>query len=177
MSSQGESPIWASVREREVPRDDEMVSPVAEVASVLQRLHEQRLASNDETLRVREEGLRALAGQAVLTIQLEQALETYGDRLVEAGMKQVQRHLRVIKDQMLDALAAAGLEVGVPLGQPFDAVVDAVHVEGWRHDERFDAEVVAEVREPIVRSGGRVVHQGRVVMGAPPTRTEGESQE
>jgi hypothetical protein len=73
----------------------------------------------------------------------------------------------VLKDQMLDALRASGLEVDVPLGEAFERVADAVHVDGWRHESRFNAEVVAEVSEPIVRAGGVLVRLGRVVMGAP----------
>ena len=99
--------------------------------------------------------------------QFSAALERYQAELTHIGLARVHRHLRVLKDQMLDALRASGLEIDVPLGQSFEQVAEAVHVDGWRHEAQFTGEVVAEVSEPIVRAGGALIRLGRVVMGAP----------
>ena len=163
----GKFPDWSAFAEREVPVAVEFLSPAAEAASLLQLYQSSLAAAGIRRDEVQSAGLRALAQQAVFVFQLEAALERYQADLIQASLPRVHRHLRVLKDQMLDALTAFGLEIDVPRGKPFEDVADLVHVDGWRHHEQFTAEVVAEVTEPIVKSGGALVRLGRVVMGAP----------
>jgi hypothetical protein len=167
MSPSDDVPGWDAFTVRDVPEGPELVSPASEVAALLQRYHADLARARDEIAAASRAGLESLAEQAVLVVQLAAALERYESLLQQASLGLVHRHLRVLKDQMMSAIAAAGLEIVVPLGRPFDEVADRVHVDGWRHREEFAAEVVAEVVEPIVMSGGALVRAGRVVMGAP----------
>ena len=160
-------PDWSKFSEREVHVEPELLSPAAEAASLLQFLHDSLRAAGVTRDEVQSAGLRALAQQAVFVFQLEAALQRYQPNLAEGPLVRIHRHLRVLKDQMLDALAGFGLDIDVPRGRSFDDVADLVHVDGWRHHEQFTSEVVAEVTEPIVKFGGAVVRLGRVVMGAP----------
>lgn len=160
-------PDWAVFGPREVPGEVELLSPAAEAAGLLQLYHGDLAAARQQQEDVRMAGLRALAQQAVFAFQFGAALERYQPELTQGTLLRAHRHLRVLKDQMLDALRAAGLEIEVPLGQSFEQVADAVHVDGWRHESRFTSEVVAEVSEPIVKAGGALIRLGRVVMGAP----------
>ena len=168
MLSSDKFPDWSLFKEREVPFEVELLSPASEVAALLQRYRTDVDAAEQNVEGVRNEGLAGLAQQAVFVIQLAAALDRYESDLKQASLTRVHRHLRVLKDQMLDALSSAGLEVVIPIGKPFDEVADSVHVEGWRHHEDFSSEVVAEVLEPIVKYRGALVRLGRVVMGAPP---------
>jgi hypothetical protein len=160
-------PDWNAFAEREAPVEAELLSPAAATASLLQLYHDSMrdaAAGRDE---VQSAGLRALAQQAVFVFQLDTALQRYQPNLSEGPLVRIHRHLRVLKDQMMDALTSFGLEIDVPRSRPFEEIAELVHVDGWRHHEQFTAEVVAEVTEPIVKFGGVVVRLGRVVMGAP----------
>ncbi len=168
MSSLDKLPDWSVFSQREVSFDVDLLSPASEVASVLQK---SRIALDEawtEVDNVRREGLEALAQQAVLVVQLAAVLERYASEYAQASLTRVYRSLHIIKDQMLDELQRAGLEIIVPLGRPFDEIAHLANVDGWRHHESFSAEVVAEVVEPIVTYRGELVRLGRVVMGAPP---------
>lgn len=160
-------PDWSLFTEREVPVQAELLSPAAEAASLLQLYHDSLKDAASRRDEIQSAGLRALAQQAVFVFQLEAALQRYQPNLAEGPLLRIHRHLRVLKDQMLDALTAFGLEIDAPRGRSFEEVAELVHVDGWRHHEQFTAEVVAEVTEPIVKFGGAVVRLGRVVMGAP----------
>ena len=168
MSSLDEFPDWDAFSEREVPFDVELLSPASEVAAILRRRQAALDKAQQAVERIRKQGLMALAEQAVLVIQLAATIERYAPDLAQASLTKVHRSLRIIKDQMLAALADAGLEIEVPTGKPFDEVERWVNVDGWRHHESFSGEVVAEVVEPIVLYQGVLLRQGRVVMGAPP---------
>lgn len=167
MSSSDEPLDWGAFAERPVPVEEDVLSPASELAALLQ-LHRADLdAAQEEGRQSRADGLARLARQAVLVFQLESALSRYKDQLEGASFGGVHRHLRVLKDQMRDALREAEIEIIDPTGRPFDDVVDKVEVEGWRHGPQFEAEVVAQVAEPLVMHDGALLRPGRVVMGAP----------
>jgi hypothetical protein len=167
MSSSADLPGWETFALRDAPEAVDILSPASEVAALLQRYRAEVDQATSAASGAERRGLEALAEQAVLAAQLASALERYAAQLKDAGLERVHRHLRVIKDQMFAACAAAGLDLIVPLGASFDEVADLVHVEGWRHRDEFTAEVVAEVVEPIIKHGGTLLRHGRVVMGAP----------
>lgn len=167
MSSSADLPGWEAFALRDAPESVDLLSPSSEVGGLLQRYRAEIDRATAAASEAKRDGLEALASQAVLTVQLASALDRYAGQLKDAGLERVHRHLRVLKDQMLAACAAAGVEIRVPLGAPFDEVADLVHVAGWRHRDEFTAEVVAEVIEPIVTHAGTLLRPGRVVMGAP----------
>ena len=187
MSSLGNFPDWSVFSEREeVVLDTELVSPAAEVAALLRRrqaaLHEAQQAIAQE----RKTWLDVLAQQAAFVTQLAVVLGRYESAITQVAtqtpesqllLKRSYQALRIVKDQMLDALLQAGLEIEEPLGKGYDEVAEAVRVDGWLHRKEFTSEVVAEVREPIVRYSGVVVHMGCVVMGAPLEEEEFSEQE
>ncbi len=125
---------------------------------------------------MQRQGLEALAQQAVFVVQMESALAQYESALAQGTLKRIHRHFRVLKDQMMDALKQAGLEVIVPLGKSFEEAADWVHVQGWRHHKDFPSELVAEVLEPVVIYQGRLIRQGRVIMGAPSEGSEHKNE-
>lgn len=168
MSSLDKLPDWSAFSKREVPFDVELLSPASEAAALLQRSQVALDEAWKEVDNVRKEGLEALAQQAVLVVQLAAVLERYAPEYAQASMTKAYRSLRIIKDQMLDELQRAGLEIVVPHGKAFDEIAHLANIDGWRHHESFSAEVVAEVIEPIVTYRGELVRLGRVVMGAPP---------
>jgi hypothetical protein len=168
MSSSAELPDWSAFAERPVLEEPGLLSPASEMAAVLQQYHADLEAVRQDVEAVRRDGLTALARQASFVVQLAAALTRYESIIAQASLKPVHRHLRVIKDQMLDALREAGLEIVEPLGKPYREVSELVQVEGWRHHADFASEVVAEALEPIVSFRGVLVRPGRVVMGAPP---------
>ena len=167
MSSLDKFPDWSVFSEREVPFDVELLSPAAEVVAVLQGSQAALDEARQEVKDVRREYLEALAQQAVLVVQLAAVLDRYAPDYTQASLAKVHRSLRIVKDQMLDELGRAGLEIIIPIGKAFDEVAHSVNVDGWRHHEDFSSEVVAEVVEPIVTYRGDLVRPGRVVMGAP----------
>lgn len=158
---------WDAFKERDVPVNVELISPAAEVASLLQGIGSMLSDTQQCIDDARDADLQALACQGVLVVQLASALEFHESEFNENSLQKTFRHFRVIKDQMLEAIEQAGLQVFVPLGEEFDKIADDVHVVGWRHNEAFESEQVVEVIEPIVRKNGRLIHMGRVVMGAP----------
>ena len=167
MSSSDELLDWSRFKKRQEPFPVEILSPASEVAALLQRTSAEVDAARRQTAEADHRGRVALAGQAVLTFQLAAAIELYREDLEGAALTRAHRHFRVLKDQMLDGLRTAGLEIEDPLGRSFDEVADAVHVDGWRHGREFAGEQVAEVLEPIVTDGDQILRLGRVIMGAP----------
>lgn len=160
------APSWAEFRER-AALAVELHSPAAELAAVLQRYREDLDAAANAGVESREQGLRALADQAALVVELEAMIGRYEPQLVQASLEAVHRALRILKDRMLDQIAAAGLEVVRLAGASAADVIDLVEVQCWRHGDEFATEVVAEELEAAVRLDGVVLHSGRVVMGAP----------
>jgi molecular chaperone GrpE (heat shock protein) len=167
-------PDWDYFSERPDALGEDLLSPAAEMAATVQLFRADLETAGQRLIEARGEGLKALAEQAVLVAQLTAALELYEPDFTQAALKKPYRHLRVLKDQMLDELRRAGLTVVDPLGQPFDEVAALVQVIGWRHHERYNAEVVAEVMESIVTCEGELVRPGRVIMGAPPQEAQPE---
>ena len=164
MSCSDRYPDWSLFVEREVSVQGELLSPSAELSSIIQWARSEVDAAGRKGAEARAEALGALAQQAVFVAQLAGALEAY-EREFPA---RAHRHLRVLKDQMLAALGQAGIEIVDPSGKPFDEVSKSVDVIGWRQHEQYPTELVAEVIEPIVTAEGAVVRRGRVIMGAPP---------
>lgn len=184
MSSAGKFPDWSIFKEREtLPLEQEVLSPAAEVAALL-RVHyvsvtEGRQAEKEAF----QTGFAALAEQAVLVFQLEMLLQRSsssfassdsGSRLQgrQETLPRLYKSLRIIKDQMLEALTSAGIEIEIPLGKSYEEVADFVEIEHWRHQQHLAEEIVLDVYEPIIRmrqanQGLVLVRAGRVVMGAP----------
>jgi hypothetical protein len=167
MSSSDEFPNWSLFSEREQSLSVDLLAPALEVATLLQKHRAELDLAHQESEEARRAGLEALAEQAVFVIQMSGALERYEQDFIKASLVKAHRHLRVLKDQMLDTLSKAGIEAEIPLLKPFDEVAESVHIEGWRHRQEYTAEVVAEVIEPIIKHKGELVRMGRVVMGAP----------
>lgn len=158
---------WRQFSPREIPAHIEILSPSLEMVAVLQA-HQSLIAQEQQASeKATNDGLASLAQQAVFVAQFAMNLDHYKVKLEDAGLNKVYRALRIVKDQMMTAFMEAGLEVIVPLGSPFEDVIDEVEVISWHHDKKFSDEVVAEVLEPIVRAHGKLIRSGRVVMGAP----------
>jgi hypothetical protein len=158
---------WDALEFREQPQVGAVFSPAAAVESLLGRYRRDLEAAQAALTAVQDAGVQALAEQAIFVVQLASVIEAYTAQIEKADLGKIGRHFRILKDQMLDALKQAGLEVEVPLGKPYSALGNDAQIDGWRHKAEYEAEVVAEVVEPIVRQGGRLVRAGRVIMGAP----------
>ena len=162
---------WAVFRERPEPAPAEMLSPASEMATVLQRywldLDGQRAANREAVA----DAHAAAAEQAVLVFQLSALLDDNADTFADAGLDRLHRRLRVLGNQMTQAVASTGLEVIDPAGLPFAEVAEMVQVIGWRHGPEFAHEVVAETVAPIVLHDVELVRPGRVIMGAPDKET------
>lgn len=158
-------------------------SPATELADVLQRFHAALRAERGRTRNATDDALAVAVEQAGLIARLESALARHQDALAGAGLGRVHLELRVLKDQMVDALRGGGVTVEDPMGRPVAEVDDRVEAVGWRHGTEFTAEVVAEVHAPIVWYRDAVIRPGRVTMGAPPadddpgTASQEESEE
>jgi hypothetical protein len=141
-------------------------SPAAELAIVLQRYR----ADLDEAARAgsegRAQGLRALADQAVLAIELEGLLELQQSAR-DVSPERIHSALRSLKDRMLAHVASSGLEIVRLRGARGGDVAESVEVDHWRYDDGCAAEVVVEELEVAVRLDGVPLRRGRVVMGAP----------
>lgn len=172
MSSSGNYPDWSLFSERDEVVEYKLLSPASEIAAALQECHEQAERTRRRVEDEKRELLDALALQAVLVTQLASALERYEGDLNNASLDNIHTHLRVAKDQMLDALWQTGIKTEIPLGRTFEEVADLVQVDGWRHQDRFASESVDEVIEPIVSYRDAVIRLGRVIMGAPPDAAE-----
>lgn len=167
MSSSDEPLGWTAFAPRPVAAERDLISPAAEVSALLQRYRTDVDAARSATDDARRAGRKALAEQAVLAVQVESALATYETKLNDASLGKVHQHLRILKDRMLEAARAGGLEVVRLAGRPWDEVAAMVEVDGWLHRAELDSEVVIEELEPVILSDGELVRGGRVVMGAP----------
>jgi hypothetical protein len=154
------TPSWIEFAERPVP-EFEVSAPASELASVLQRYRADLDAAARAGAEGRAQGLRALAEQAVLAIELEKQLERSGGPSLEP--------LRALRDRMLSQIEAAGLEIVRLRGAAASEVAGLVQVDSWRYDDIYTSEVVIEELEVAVRHLGVPLRLGRVVMGAPPT--------
>jgi hypothetical protein len=77
------------------------------------------------------------------------------------------RQLQLGRNEILDALAGAGIGVENPLSRPFEEVADVVEVRGWRRQADLTREVVVQVIEPILRRDGVLLRPGQVIVGQP----------
>lgn len=145
----------------------ELLSPAAELAQVLQRAHADLEAAARAGAESRVQGLRALAEQAVLAVELENVLERDPAWRGDATLRRLYATLRGLQERMLGQIAATGLEVIRLRGASAGSVRDVIEVESWRYDEAYAGEVVVDELEVAVRLDGRPVRMGRVVMGAP----------
>jgi hypothetical protein len=161
-----QTPSWVEFAERPAP-EFELHSPATELASVLQRYRADLDAAARAGAEGRAQGLRALAEQAVLAIELEKHLERHPLRLGEPSFEGLHDALRALKDRMLEQIEAAGLEVVRLRGAAAGTVADLVQIESWRYDDLYTSEVVVEEVEVAVRHLGAPLRMGRVVMGAP----------
>jgi hypothetical protein len=159
---------WDAFARREVPPvAGDFISPEGELVSLLQR-HEQELLRSreravDDAARVRE----VIFSLAVFGGRLDQLTAEAEGPMAVRGLFPLHRQLRVLKDQMLQALTDDGIEVRDPTGLPVEQVMDWVDVTGWLHRDEFTEEVVAQTHERAVFHGGAVVRLARVLMGGP----------
>lgn len=172
MSSSDEALSWADFAERPVTsRPVGLVSPAKELLGVLQQYRDDVNAAEERMRDAVGEVRQVAVEQANFVAQLAQVVEQAAEPLAAGGNRRLHSRLRVLKDQMLEALAEGGITVVDPLGEPFDKVADMVDVLGWRHGPEFESEVVARTDEAVVLFQGAVIRPGRVVMGAPPQPT------
>ena len=159
-------PTWAELEERP-PTELAVRSPAAELAEVLQRCRRDLEAAARASAESRAQGLRALAEQAVLAVELENVVERHCARRGDGSFERLCTALRGLQARMLRHVAAAGLEVVRLRGASARSVQDIIEVESWCYDDAYDAEVVVDELEVAVRLDGAPVRRGRVVMGAP----------
>jgi len=171
MSSAAEHPLtWADFDEHPAT-EVELCSPAAELAAVLQRYRADLDAAARAGSEGRAEGLRALADQAVLAVELEGLLELHQSAR-GGSLECLHSALRSLKNRMLAHVASSGLEIVRLRGARGADVAESVQVDQWRYDDGYATEVVVEEFEVAVRLDGVPLRPGRVVMGAP---REGQS--
>lgn len=170
MSSLDKFPEWNSFEMKDMPGNTTILSPSAEIASDLQRFAKILKASQDKAEAENNKNVESAVPLAIMVYKFDLALKMYESKLKEISEKKsdVYKHLRVLKDQMIEYFIEAGFEIIEPIGLSFEDVADSVYIQHWRHDEKFSSEVVDEVLNPIIKHNGRVVEFGRVIMGAPP---------
>ncbi|MEA2373181.1 MAG: hypothetical protein QOH12_3575 [Solirubrobacteraceae bacterium] len=113
----------------------------------------------------RAHGLRGLAEQAVLAVELEVLLNDHEPEL-DADMSDGARGaLRRLKDRMLAQVTAAGLEIVRLRGVHLRDVAGLAEVECWSYDDVHSEPVVVEELEAAVRLDGTILRRGRVVIG------------
>jgi hypothetical protein len=157
-------PAWTEFAERPAA-EFEFCSPEAEFAAILQRFRDALDEAGRAGAESRVHGLRALAEQAVLAVELEKLLELR-DTALEQGLPE-SAHLAIarIKDQMLAHIAASGLEIVRLSGAGARDVADVAEVDCWRYDAMRTSPVVVQELEAAVRLDGAPLRRGRVVMG------------
>lgn len=166
MSGSAEHPLtWADFDEQPAT-EVELRSPAAELAAVLRRYREDLDAAARAGSDGRAQGLRALADQAVLAVELEGLLELQQSAR-GASLERLHGALRSLKDRMLAHVASSGLEIVRLHGARGGDVADSVQVDQWRYDDGCAVQVVVEELEVAVRLDGVPLRRGRVVMGAP----------
>lgn len=175
MSSSAEPPFgWDAFTRRPAPEDAEPASPAAEVATVL-KLYQAAVREERRRGRATADDILATAvEQAALVARLRAALARNDGALEEASLGRVRTELRILTDQMEEALGAGGITFHDPIGAPFDQVADRVEVVAWRTGAEYAHEMVAETKDAIVLHNGAVIRPGQVVMGAPPAEDDKE---
>lgn len=161
-----QAPSWRDFEETQVP-DFRPRSPQAELAEVLRRYRADLDAAARSAAEGRAQGLYALAGQAVLAVELERLMDRHPVETADATFEHLHHALRRLKDRMLAQIEEAGLEVVRLLGERADAVAGIAEVEHWRFADSYPSEIVVEELEVAVRLNGVPFRKGRVVMGAP----------
>jgi hypothetical protein len=111
--------------------------------------------------------LRALAEQAVFTVELENLLERHGPQFDATALTTAHRALDQLKDRMLAHMEAAGLEILRLRGAAAGDVADDVEIDAWRCDDIGASPLVIEELEAAVRLNGTPLRRGRVIMGGP----------
>ncbi|WP_067489636.1 hypothetical protein [Actinomadura hibisca] len=159
---------WDAFAERPAPPELEIDSPAREVRAVLRRYQADLSAERGRARDATGDALAVAVDQGALVARLESALERHREALRAAGLGRVHLELRVLKDQMVEALRGGGVTFEDPAGRPLAEVADRVEVIGWRHAAGYPAEVVAETHDAVVLHRGTVVRPGQVTMGAPP---------
>jgi hypothetical protein len=157
-------PTWAEFDERPAA-EFELRSPASELAAVLQRLRDDLDAAGCAAAESRAQGLRALAEQAVLAVELGKLLERHGPALDGAELEGAHLALAGLTDRMLAHIASSGLEVVRLAGAGAGDVADIVEVDSWRYDDGCASPVVVTEIEAAVRLEGAPLRRGRVVMG------------
>lgn len=166
MSSSAEHPLtWADFDEQ-LTTEVELRSPAAELATVLQRYRADLDAAARAGSEGRAQGLRALADQAVLAVELEALLELQQSAR-DISPERIHGALLSLKDRMLAHVASSGLEIVRLRGARGEDVAESVEVDQWRYDDGCAVEVVLEELEVAIRLDGVPLRRGRVVMGAP----------
>ena len=118
------APTWIEFSERPVP-EFEPPAPADELASVLRRYRADLDAAARAGAEGRTQGLRALAEQAVIAIELAKQLERDATR----------EPLRALTDRMLTRIEATGLEIVRLRGAPLAAIAEFVEIDSWRFDD------------------------------------------
>jgi molecular chaperone GrpE (heat shock protein) len=167
MSSSDSFPDWEIFAKREVPYTPVLISPISEILALIQFYNAREELFKTRTKNDLDEKLKNLAYHAVLVYQFESALERYQPILNESNLGRIHLHMRVLKDQMREALKTEGLEIIAPMDKSFEEVADFVTIDGWKRGAEFQTEVVIEVIEPIIAIHDRIIRLGRVVMGSP----------
>ncbi|MZD05942.1 hypothetical protein GTW43_12715 [Streptomyces sp. SID5785] len=161
---------WAAFAERPLPEggaDERVVAPQAELAAVLQRRHEDLSAVRGDAARAASGARDTVYDLAVLVGRFDQLVAACAADLEDSGRSRLHRRLRILKEQMLQTLRDADVEVRDPLGLPAADVADWADPIGWRHGPQFTEETVAQTDEPAVFHAGAVVRLARVFMGSP----------
>jgi len=168
MSSSERFIDWTLFSEREATLEvHDLLSPASEVGAMLQH-HETTLTRmQQEAAEQQRASLQTLIQQAILVYKFAVRLDEVKNSLERSSETRAYRSLRLLKDQMFDALKAAGIEIEVPLGQPYRHIEDRVNAEGWRQQKELTEETVIEVLEPIVLHQATPVHLGTVIVGIP----------
>lgn len=159
-------PSWAEFDERPVAAFEPR-APAAELAAVLQRLRDGLDAAGRAGAESRVQGLRALAEQAVLAVELEELLNEHGPAFGGAALQRAHDALAALKDRMLAHVASAGLEVVRLAGAGAGDVLDIVEVDSWCYDAARATPVVVTELEAAIRLDGAPLRRGRVVMAGP----------
>src|SRR5262249_19672739 len=94
--------------------------------------------------------------------ELEARLETAGDKDSTA-------RLRIVREEIAEALNTAAIKIVEAQGRPFSEVIDHVTVLGWRQQPGAIGEVVCQVIDPIVFFDGAILRRGKVVMAKAPS--------
>jgi len=163
-------PTFADYTLRELPIEGEFLSLTSEIAALLDR-NDRHLQDVEDQHAGQVADMHASAGRVVqLVCHLETALGDCQDAMDQADLSRPFRRLRIIKDQLKDHLARSGYRWQDPTGRPFtEELAEQVQVDGWRHDDQFTVETVAETREPVVLLDDELLLPGAVIVGAPDT--------